>query len=148
MLEHFAHHLFHVVQIGFGLQGVVHAVITLLVEFFVGNLRVVAEVGPPGGFYQSVRHQRASRDNRIHDAAIDQLRDHQALLGHSHRPRQGHHHKTVLVAGHGFQHVGSFAQLAAGERRLRHRTHQIVDGMHLVKVEWLQRNQPVFNRIV
>ncbi len=77
------------------------------------------------------------------NSAIDQ-----PLLGHSHRPRQGHHHKTILVAGHGFQHVGGFTQLPAGERGLRHRPHQVIDRMHLLQVERLQWNQPVFNRIV
>ena len=102
----------------------------------------------PGGLHQSMRHQRTGRDNRIDNAPIDQFGDDQALLGHSHGSGQGHHYETVLVAGHGFQHVDGFTQLPAGERSLGHGPQQVIDRMHFLEIERLQRNQLVFNRIV
>ena len=101
-----------------------------------------------GGFDQSVRHQRAGRNDRVHDAAIDQLGDHQALLGHGHRAGECHDDEAFLVARHGLEHVGSFAELAAGKRGPGHGAHQVVDGVNLAGIERLQRNQPVRYRIV
>ena len=105
-------------------------------------------MGAPGGFDQTVRHQRAGGNNRIHDAAIDEFGDDESLLGHGHGAGQGHYHETILVARHGFEHVGGFADLASGEGGLAHGAHQVVDRVHFLEIERLQRNQPVLNRIV
>ena len=95
-----------------------------------------------------MRHQRSSGNDRIHDAAIDQLGNHQSLLGHGHRAGERHDDEAFFVARHGLQHIGSFAELAAGKRRLGHRAHQIVDGMNLAEIQRLQRNQTIGYRIV
>ena len=55
-LQHFKHNLLDVVQVSFRFQRVVDAVIALFVEFFVGDIGVVAEVGAPGRLHQTVRH--------------------------------------------------------------------------------------------
>ena len=52
------------------------------------------------------------------------------------------------VARHGLQHVGGFAELTAGERRLGHRAHQSVDRLDLAEIERLQRDQTIGYRIV
>ena len=106
------------------------------------------EVSAPGRFDESVRHERAGRDDRVHDAAVDQLGNYESLLGDRHRPGKGHHDEAVLIPRHRLEHVGSLAELAAGEGRLRHRTDQAVNGMDLAKVERLQRDQAVFHWIV
>src|SRR5437899_1736347 len=102
----------------------------------------------PGRFDQPMRHQRPGRNNRVHNAPIDQLGDHQALLGDGHRTGERHDDEAVLVARHGLQHIGSFAELAARKRRLGHRAHQVVNGMNLAEVERFQRNQTIGHRIV
>ena len=121
------HDLFHIVQVGLRLQRVVHAVVPLPVELFVGDFRVVAEMGATGGFDQPVRHQGPRGNDCVHDAAIDQLRDDQSLLGHRHGAGERHYFEAVLVAGHRFQHVGRLAQLPPGKRRFGHASHQVVN---------------------
>ncbi len=103
---------------------------------------------PAGRFDQSMSHQCAGRNNRVHDAAVDQVGDDQSLLGHGHGAGQRHHHETVFVHGHGLKHVGRLAQLPARERSLGHGTHQVVDRAHFREIQRLQRNQPVFDRVV
>ena len=101
-----------------------------------------------GCLYQSVRHERAGRNDRIDDPPIDQLGDDQPLFGHCHGPCQRHHHKSIFVERHRFQYVGRFAELASGERSLRHGPHQAVNRSDLAQVQRFQRNQPILNRIV
>jgi hypothetical protein len=95
-----------------------------------------------------VSHERAGRHNRIHNAAVDELGDDQTLFGHRHRSGQSHYDERVFVERHRFEHVGSLAKLPAGEGRLGHRAHQIVDRPHLGKIKRLQGDQPVFDGIV
>ena len=146
--KHGSHHAFHVVEILLGLERVIHAVVPGLVEFLVAELGIVPEMSAPGRFDQPMRHQRPSGDDGVHNAAIDQLGYHQSLLGHGHRAGERHDDEAVLVARHGLQHIGSFAELAAGERRLGHRPHQLVNGMNFAQVERFQRNQTIGHRIV
>src|ERR1700722_15529249 len=147
-LQYLKHHFLYVVQIPLRLQGVVDAVVTLLVEFDVRNFRVVTKMGAPGGFHQPMRHEGAGRDNCIDNATIAQLCDDKALLRHGHGSRQGHPHETVFVSGHSFQHVDGFAELAAGKRSLGHRSQQVIDRVYFFEIERLQWNQLVLNRIV
>jgi hypothetical protein len=70
------------------------------------------------------------------------------LLGNGHGASKGHHHKTLLIAGHRFQHVGSFSDLAASESGFRHGAHQTVNGADFAEVERLQRDELILNRIV
>ena len=147
-LEHRRHDFFDVIEVLFRLERVVDAVVALLVKFHVRNFRIGPEVGAPGRLDQTVSHQRAGRDNGIHDAAVDQLRDDQPLLGDGHGAGKRHHDESVFVERHGFEYVGRFPQLPAGECRLRHGTHQAINGMNLREIERLQRDQPVFDGIV
>jgi hypothetical protein len=48
-----------------------------------------------------------------------------------------------LIASHGLEHVGSFAKLAAGERRFGHSANQVVDGTNFAEVERLEWNEAV-----
>ena len=146
--QNLGHHFFYVVEVLLGLERVVHAVVALLIKLSVGDVRVVAEVSSPGCFDQAVRHERARRDNRIHDSPVDQVCDDETLFGDGHGAGQGHHHEAVRVASHGFEYVGRLAHLATGEGRFPHRTHEIVNRTHRTQVQRLQRNQTVFNRIV
>ena len=100
------------------------------------------------GLHQTVRHQSSGRDDRIHDATVDQFSDNQPLFGNRHRASQGHHNKAIFVASHGFEHVGGFADLAPGECGLRHRPHQVINRADAGKIQRLQRNQAVFDGIV
>ena len=102
----------------------------------------------PGSLHQSMRHQRAGRDDGVDDSPIDQLSDDQPLFGDRHRAGQGHDHEAVLVAGHGFEDVDGLTQLPAGECGLGHGAHQVVDRMHFPEIERLQWNQPVLDWIV
>ena len=138
----------HEVEVRLRLQRVVHAVVAGLVQLDVVHLRVVAEVRAPRGLHQPVRHQRAGGDNGVDDAVVNQIGDHQPLLGDGHRARQRHHDETLFVARHGFQHVGAFAHLPPGECRVAHRADQVIHGLDLRQVERLQRYQLVGNGIV
>ena len=102
----------------------------------------------PCGLHEAVCHQRAGGNNRIDDAVINQIGDHQSLLGDGHRSREGHHDKTIFVASHGFQDIGAFADLATGECRIAHRADQIIHGFDLRQIERLQRYQLVGDGIV
>ena len=102
----------------------------------------------PGRFDQALRHERSGGNDRIHDAAIDQFGNHQALLGHGHRAGQRHDYEAFFVSRHGLEYIGSLAELAAGERGPGHGAHQIVDGMNLGEIERFERDQAVGYRIV
>ena len=95
-----------------------------------------------------MRHQRSGGDDGVDDAVIDEVGDHQALLGDGHRAGQGHHNEAFLVARHGFQHVGAFANLASGEGGVAHGADKVIHGLDLRKIERLQRYQLVGNGIV
>ena len=58
-IKYLRHDLFDVVEILLGLERVVDPVVALLVEFFIRNLRIGAEVRAPGRLYQAVRHESA-----------------------------------------------------------------------------------------
>ena len=121
------HDLLNIVEVLLRLERVIHAVVALLIKLGVGHIGVIAEMGTSGGFDKSVRHESTGRDDRVDNAAVNQLGNNQALLRYSHRPGQGHDYETILIARHGFEHIGSFAKLAASEGSLRHRAHQIVN---------------------
>ena len=146
--ENFGHDAFHIVQVLFRFQGVVHTVVALFIKFSVRDIGVVTKMRAAGCLNQAVGHQRAGGDDCVHDAAIDQFGNHQALLGDGHCARQSHNDKAVFVTCHRLKHVGGFAELAAGECGFRHRPHQIVNGMHSSEVERLQWNEPVLDGIV
>jgi hypothetical protein len=134
------HHALHVVEVLLGLERVIDAVVSCLVEFLVAELGIVAKMRAAGRFDQAMGHQRASRNDGIHDTAIDQLGYDQTLLGHGHRAGEGHDHEAFFVARHSLQHVGGFAELAACKRSLRHGAHEVVDGVNLGEIERLQRD--------
>ena len=75
VFEHFCHHALDVVEVLLRLQGVVNAVVTLLIKLSVWNIWVVAEMGAAGGFDQSVRHERARRNDSVDDTALNQFGD-------------------------------------------------------------------------
>ncbi len=119
--------LLHVVQIGLRLERVIDAVVSGLVQFHIVHLGVVAEVLASGSLDQPVGHQRAGGDDGMDEAMVDQIGDDQALLRYRHRAGKGHDDETVFVAGHGFKHVGAFADLASGEGGVAHRCDQVID---------------------
>jgi len=148
LLQNAGDDAFDEVEVRLRLQRVVDAVIAGLVEFDVVHPGVVAEVRLAGRFYQPVSHKRAGRDEGFDDAGVDQVGDDQSLFGHGHRPRERHHHEAVFVAGHGFEHVGADTDLPRTEGRVAHRGDQVVDGLDFRKIEGLQRDEFVGNRIV
>ena len=94
--EHRGHHALHIVQILFRFERVIDAVVSGFVEeFLVAELGIVPEMSAPSRFDQSMRHQRAGGNDGIHYATIDQLGNHQALLGHGHRACEGHDDAAV-----------------------------------------------------
>src|SRR5882757_5302355 len=93
-------------------------------------------------------HERAGRNDRIHNSAIDQLRDDQALLCYGHRASQGHHHETIFVPGHRFENIGSFTELAAGESGLGHGADEVVYRVNFSRIEGLQWDQAVLYGVV
>ena len=125
--EHLSHHSFNIVKILLRLQCVVNAVVALLVEFRIGDIRVVLIMRAAGGLNKSMGHKRARRNDGIHDAVLDQVGNNQTLLGDGHGTRESHHDEAIFVASHGLEHVGSFADLASGERSFRHGAHQIIN---------------------
>ena len=82
----------------------------------------------PGRFDETVRHQRAGRNDRFDHAALDQIAKNKPIFADRQRAGERHHHETIFVARHRFQHVRGVADLAPGERRVAHRAHQLVDG--------------------
>ncbi len=146
--EDFFHHQLNVVKVLLRLQRVVDAVVARFVKLNVIHARIVAIVLAAGCFHQSVRHERAGGDNGVDQSAVNQIADDQPLLGDCHRPGQGHHHKAVFVARHGFQHVNSLAELAPGKRRIGHAAHQRADGPGFGQVERKNRRQLVLHWVV
>jgi len=147
-VQHLRQHFFHVVEVLLRLDRVVDAVVTLLVKFFIGDCWVDAVVGTARRLDQSVCHQGAGGDDGIDDAAVDQFRDDQSLFGDGHGAGQSHDPEAVFVERHGFEDVGGFAQLAAGEGRPGHGPNQVIDGFDLAEIERFEGNQPVFHGIV
>src|SRR5437868_3710464 len=133
-LQYVEDYALDVIQIRFGLQGVIDPVVTLLVELGIRDVGVIAEVGASSGFNQAMRHQRASRNDGIHDATIDQFGNHQALLGNGHRASKSHYDKAVFVARHGLQNIRGLAKLTPCKRGLRHGTHQVVNRMYAAQI--------------
>ena len=142
------HHALHVIEILLGLERVVDAVIASFVKFFVAQVGIVAEMRAPGRFDQSMRHQSAGRDNGIHDAAIDQLGDDQALLGTVMAPASVITMKASLsramasstsAASPSWRPVNAVLDIA--------RTRSSI-GVNLLEIERLERNQAVRYRIV
>ena len=58
LVEHALHHFFDVIEIDFGLQRIVNAVVPRLEQLLVVHLRVITEVRVTRGLYQAVGHQR------------------------------------------------------------------------------------------
>ena len=56
--KNFRHHVLHIVEILLGLQRVINAVVALLIQFSVGDVRVVAEMRPASGFNETMGHER------------------------------------------------------------------------------------------
>lgn len=135
-------------QVNLRLERVIDAVVALLEKLLVAHLAVVAVVLQPGGLHQPVRHQRPGGNNRVDHPGVDQVADDQPHLAHGQRPGKGHHYEAVLVARHGFQHVGGVAHLASGVGRLPHGADQVVHRLDLREVERLHRRQLVLHRVV
>ncbi len=146
--ENRRHHLFDIIEVLLRLEGVVDAVVALLIEFFVRDFRIGAEMRPPGRLDQPVSHQGAGRDNRIHDPAINELGHDQALLGDRHGACQSHYNERVVVERHRLQDVSRFAKLTARESRLGHGSHQSIDRRHFRQIQRFQRNQAVLDGIM
>ena len=66
---------------------------------------------------------------------LDEIGDDQPLLGDRHGAGESHDDEAILVARHCLQHVGGFADLAAGEGRVCHGANQVVDGVDLREIE-------------
>ena len=130
------------------LQRVVHAVVAGLVEFHVIHPWVVAVMLATRGLDQAMGHERASGDDGIDDALINEIADDEPLLGHGHGPGQGHDHEAIFVARHGFQHIGCFTKLAAGKGGIGHASNQVIGSLNLPEVEGEDRRELIFGGVV
>ncbi len=121
------HHLFDVIEIRLRLERIVHTVVSGVEKLLIVHIRVVTEMRVARGFHKSVSHERAGRDDGLHDARFNQIAKNQPHLAHRQSARERHDHKTILVAGHLLKNIGGIADLPAGERRVAHGAHQFID---------------------
>ena len=140
---------FDVIQIGFGLEGVVDTVIAgeeeLLVVHFGG---VVAEVRAAGGFDEAMSHESSGGDDGFDDAGFDEIAENESHFGDGEGPGERHDDETVFVAGHGFEDVGSVTDLASGVGGVAHGANEIVNGFDGGEIEGVDGTELVFHGIV
>jgi hypothetical protein len=140
---------FDVIEIGFGLEGVVDTVVAgkkeLLVVHFGG---IVAEVRAARGFDEAVSHQSAGRDDGFNDAGLDEITEDEAHFADGESAGESHDDEAILIAGHGFEDVGGVTDLAGGVGGVAHSADKIVDGFDFGEIEWVDRAELVFDGIV
>ena len=91
------------------------------------------------GLAQAMRHERAGRDDALHHAFIDHLRDDLPHLGDGHRTGQRHHHFTLRVCDHLPEHIERLADMPSAEGRLSHSLEQLTERRNLVGIQRLKR---------
>ncbi len=84
LVKHGSEDALHLVEVLLRLQGVVDAVVARFVELDIVHLGIVDVVRAANALDQAMRHQGAGGDQGAHDAAIDEVGDHQSLLGDGH----------------------------------------------------------------
>lgn len=129
---------FDKIEIGLGLQSVVDAVVTGLVELYVVHLFIPHKMGFSGGFDEAVSHEGSGRDNSLDDSGVDEIGNYKPLLGYGHRSAEGHDDEGFLVAGHRFEHIGGVANLTAGECSLTHGADEVVNRGDFGEIKWVQ----------
>jgi hypothetical protein len=138
-----------VIEIGFGLEGIVDAIVASEEEFVVVHFRgIVTEMGTAGGFDKSMSHESAGGNDGFDDAGFNEITEDEAHFANSESTSKGHDDKTVLVASHGFKDIGGIANLAGRVGGVAHSADKIVDGFAFGEVERKDGAEFVFYGIV
>ncbi len=141
--------LFDVIEIGFGLERVINAVVAGEKEFLVVHFgRIVAEVREASGFDEAVGHEGAGGDDGFDDAGFDEVAEDESHFADGEGAGEGHDDEAVFVAGHGFEDVGGIADLAGGVSGVAHGADEIVDGFDFGEIEGIDGTELVFDGIV
>ena len=96
-------------------------------------------VGLADRLAQAVRHERAGRDDALHHAFIDHLRDDLPHLGDGHRTGQRHHDLALWVCDHRREHLEGLPHMPSAEGRLPHGLEQLTERRNLVGIQRLKR---------
>jgi len=138
-----------VIEIAFGLEGIVDAVVAGEEKFVVVHFGgIVAEVGEAGGFDEAVSHESAGGDNGFDNAGFDEIAENETHFADSEGAGECHDDEAVFVAGHGFEDVGGVTDLAGGVRGVTHGADEIVDGFNFGEIERKDGTELVFDGIV
>jgi hypothetical protein len=140
---------FDVIEIGFGLEGVVDAVVAGEKEFLVVHFGgIVAEVRAARGFDEAVSHESAGGDDGFDDAGLDEVAEDEAHLADGESAGESHDDETILVAGHGLEDVGGVTDLAGSVGGVAHGADKIIDGFDFGEIERVNGAELVFDGIV
>jgi hypothetical protein len=141
--------LFDVIEIGFGLEGVVDPVVSGEKEFLVVHFGgIVAEVRAARGFDEAVSHESAGGDDGFDDSGLDEIAEDEAHLADGESTGESHDDEAILVAGHGFEDVGGVTDLAGSVGGVAHGAYQIVDGFDFGEIKRVDGAELVFDGIV
>ena len=100
------------------------------------------------GFDEAVSHERAGGDDSFDDAGFDEIAEDQTHFADGESAGEGHDDETILIAGHGFEDVGSIADLPRGVGGVAHGADEIVDCFNFGEIERKDRAELVFDGIV
>ena len=79
------HDFFHVIEIRFGLERIVDAVVAGEEELAIVHFWIVAEMRKPGRFHQSVSHERAGGNDGFDDAGLHEVAKNKTHFRNGHR---------------------------------------------------------------
>ena len=149
LFEDAVNDFFDVIEIGFGLEGIVDAIVAGAKKFVVIHFAgIVAEVGEAGGFDESVSHESAGGDDGFDDAGFDEIAEDETHFADGEGAGEGHDVETILVASHGFEDVGGVTDLASGVGGVAHGADEVVDGFNFGEIEGKDGAEFVFYGIV
>jgi hypothetical protein len=138
-----------VVEIGFGFERIVDAVVAGAEEFVVVHFGgIVAEVGEASGFDEAVSHEGAGGDDGFDDAGFDEVAEDEAHFADGESAGEGHDDEAVFVASHGFKDVGGVADLASGVGGVAHGADEVVDGFNFGEIEGKDGAEFIFDGVV
>jgi hypothetical protein len=141
--------LFDVIEIGFGLERIVHTIVAGKEKFVVVHFPgIVAKVRTASGFDKAVGHKCTGGNDGFDNARFNEIAKDQTHFADGESTGESHDDEAVLVASHGLQNVGSITDLARGVRGVAHGADKIIDRFDFGKVERIDGAEFVFDRIM
>jgi hypothetical protein len=141
--------LFDVIEVGFGFEGIIDAVVAGEEECVVVHFGgIVTEMGTACSFDEPVGHERAGGNDGFDNAGFDEVAEDETHLADGESAGEGHDDETIFVASHIFEDVGGVADLTGSIGGVAHGTNKIVDGLNFGKIERIDGAELVFDGIV